>query len=112
MLRPRFASWSEIGLRLRRRGRCGESLEASGSLEELVAFDMGVARDRREVGVAEVLGAEFGNDATGHQLLHGWVQRSAAGERRFGVESTGWLARGLACFRSSGARTSATYAGR
>jgi transposase len=42
--------------------------------------------------------AEFGNDAAAHEALHLWVLGLATGERRFGVESTGWLARGLACF--------------
>jgi transposase len=41
---------------------------------------------------------EFGNDARGHRALHRWVGQVAAGERRFGVESSGWVGRGIACF--------------
>ena len=46
----------------------------------------------------ELAHEEFGNDAGGHRALYGWVVGLAPGERRFGVESTGWIARGLACF--------------
>ncbi len=45
----------------------------------------------------ELAHEEFGNDADGHDALHAWVVRLAPGERRFGIESTGWLARGVAC---------------
>jgi transposase len=44
----------------------------------------------------ELAHEQFGNDADGHRALHAWVVRLAPGERRFGVESTGWIARGLA----------------
>src|SRR5436309_2475394 len=40
---------------------------------------------------------EFGNEPRAHRALHAWVVRAAPGERRFGVESTGWIARGIAC---------------
>jgi hypothetical protein len=30
--------------------------------------------------------------------LHAWVLKTAPGERRFGVESTGWVGRGIACY--------------
>ena len=45
------------------------------------------------------LGArEFANEPRAHRALHAWVLREAPGERRFGVESTGWVGRGIACF--------------
>ena len=62
----RLARWSVsvAGGRGRvRRGRLllsGELLEPSRRVEELVAIDVRVARDGREVGVAEVLGDETG----------------------------------------------------
>jgi transposase len=45
----------------------------------------------------ELAHEQFGNDADGHEALHAWMVRLAPGERRFGIESTGWIARGLAC---------------
>jgi transposase len=42
--------------------------------------------------------AEFRNDPKGHGALLAWVERLAPGERRFGIESTGWIGRALACF--------------
>ena len=33
-----------------------------------------------------------------HAVLHAWVAEQAPGERRFGIESTGWVGRGIACF--------------
>jgi transposase len=41
---------------------------------------------------------EFPNDPRGHRRLHAWVNRRAPGERRFGIESSGWLGHGLALF--------------
>ena len=38
---------------------------------------------------------EFPNDPRGHRRLHAWVGRQAPGERRFGIESSGWLGHGL-----------------
>jgi transposase len=46
----------------------------------------------------ELAHAQFGNDAAGHRALHRWVARLAPGGRRFGVESSGWVGRGIACF--------------
>jgi transposase len=46
----------------------------------------------------ELASREFGNHPRAHAALHGWVAREAPGERRFGVESTGWVGRGIACF--------------
>jgi transposase len=41
---------------------------------------------------------EFPNDRGGHRRLHGWAKRRAPGERRFGIESSGWLGHGLALY--------------
>jgi transposase len=41
---------------------------------------------------------EFRNERGGHRPLHGWVKRQAPGERRFGIESSGWLGHGLALY--------------
>lgn len=46
----------------------------------------------------ELACAEFGNEVSEHEALHAWVIGQAPGERRFGIEGAGWLARGLACF--------------
>ena len=46
----------------------------------------------------ELATREFGNQPRAHHALHAWVLRLAPGERRFGVESTGWVGRGIACF--------------
>lgn len=46
----------------------------------------------------ELAAREFANEPRAHRALHGWVVRQATGERRFGVESTGWVGRGIACF--------------
>jgi len=45
----------------------------------------------------ELAHEQFANDPDGHRGLHAWVERLAPGERRFGIEGTGWLARGIAC---------------
>src|SRR5262245_21064941 len=45
------------------------------------------------------LGVEtFANDPRGHCRLHAWVSREAPGVRRFGIESSSWLGRGLSVF--------------
>jgi transposase len=46
----------------------------------------------------ELAAREFGNHPRAHRALHAWAARLAPGERRFGVESTGWVGRGIACF--------------
>ncbi|HEX6490608.1 MAG TPA: transposase, partial [Gaiellaceae bacterium] len=46
----------------------------------------------------ELAEREFGNEPPAHRALHGWVVKQAPGARRFGVESTGWVGRGIACF--------------
>jgi transposase len=46
----------------------------------------------------ELAHEQFGNDAEGHEALYAWVVRLAPSERRFGIESTGWIGRGIACF--------------
>jgi transposase len=46
----------------------------------------------------ELAHEQFGNEPESHEALYGWVVRLAPGERRFGIEGTGWLARGVACF--------------
>src|SRR5438876_8937524 len=46
----------------------------------------------------ELAAREFANEPDAHRALHAWVIRAAPGERRFGVESTGWVGRGIACF--------------
>lgn len=46
----------------------------------------------------ELAAREFGNHPRAHAALHAWVAAQAPGERRFGIESTGWVGRGIACF--------------
>lgn len=46
----------------------------------------------------ELAAREFANEPRAHRALYAWVLRQVAGERRFGVESTGWVGRGIACF--------------
>lgn len=65
---------------------------------------IGIDAHKRSLAVAlvdelgrELAHAQFGNDPDGHRALHVWVERLAPGERRFGIEGTGWLARGVAC---------------
>jgi transposase len=41
---------------------------------------------------------EFANEPRGHRRLLAWVSRQAPGERRFGIESSGWLGHGIACY--------------
>jgi transposase len=71
----------------------------------MVVVTIGIDSHKSSLSVAlvdelgrELAHEEFGNDAGGHRALYGWVVGLAPGERRFGVESTGWIARGLACF--------------
>jgi transposase len=46
----------------------------------------------------ELAAREFANEPRAHRALHAWVVKEASGERRFGVESSGWVGRGIACF--------------
>jgi transposase len=46
----------------------------------------------------ELASRVFGNQPRAYRALHRWVVKMAPGERRFGVESTGWIGRGIACF--------------
>jgi transposase len=45
----------------------------------------------------ELAQREFGNEPRAHRALCAWVDKLAPGKRRFGVESTGWVGRGIAC---------------
>ena len=60
----------------------------------------------------ELAARQFGNQPRAFRALHTWTARLAPGERRFGVESTGWVGRGIACFCSSRAKRSSTCAAR
>ena len=53
----------------------------------------------------------FANDPRDHRRLHAWVEEQAPGERRFGVESSGWLGHGLAVFLLGLGRTCVMCAG-
>ena len=64
---------------------------------------IGIDAHKRSLAVAlidelgrELAHEQFGNDADAHEALYAWVLRMAPGERRFGIESTGWLARAIA----------------
>jgi transposase len=46
----------------------------------------------------ELAAREFANEPKAHRALHAWATKRAPGERRFGVESSGWVGRGIACF--------------
>lgn len=46
----------------------------------------------------QLAGEEFANERSGHRRLHAWAKRQAPGERRFGIESSGWLGHGLALY--------------
>lgn len=46
----------------------------------------------------ELAAREFANEPRAHRALHAWVLKQAPGPRRFGIESTGWIGRGVACF--------------
>jgi transposase len=66
---------------------------------------IGIDAHKRSLAVCLVdeLGRElaarvFANEPRAHRALHAWVVKEAPGERRFGVESTGWVGRGIACF--------------
>jgi len=45
----------------------------------------------------ELAAREFANEPRAHRALHAWVLKQAPAERRFGIESTGWIGRGIAC---------------
>lgn len=46
----------------------------------------------------ELAAREFANEPRAHRALHAWVVKQAPEPRRFGIESTGWIGRGIACF--------------
>jgi transposase len=46
----------------------------------------------------ELAAREFANEPRAHRALYAWVIKEAPDARRFGVESTGWVGRGIACF--------------
>lgn len=46
----------------------------------------------------ELAAREFANELRAHRALLAWVVKRAPGERRFGIESTGWIGRGIACY--------------
>jgi transposase len=46
----------------------------------------------------ELAQRQFANEPRAHRALYAWVVALAPGERRFGIESTGWVGRGIACF--------------
>lgn len=46
----------------------------------------------------ELARGEFANEAEGHERLQRWAEQLAAEARCFGLESSGWLAHGLARF--------------
>ncbi|MGI8478661.1 MAG: IS110 family transposase, partial [Gaiellaceae bacterium] len=46
----------------------------------------------------ELAEREFGNEPRAHRALYTWVVKLVPGERRFGIESSGWVGRGIACF--------------
>jgi len=46
----------------------------------------------------ELASEQFGNDAGAHEALHAWVRARVPGECCFGIESTGWIGRGVACY--------------
>jgi transposase len=86
-----------------------------GSEVEMVFVGVDTHKSSLAVCLVDELGrqlgvAEFRNDGAGHRLLYGWVRRQAPTERRFGIESSGWLGHGLARTCSSAARTCATCA--
>ena len=46
----------------------------------------------------ELASRVFGNEPRAYRALYAWVLKLAPNERRFGVESSGWIGRGIACF--------------
>jgi transposase len=46
----------------------------------------------------ELASRVFGNEPRAYRALYAWVLKLAPNERRFGVESSGWIGRGVACF--------------
>jgi transposase len=74
-----------------------------GSEVEMVFVGVDTHKSSLAVCLVDELGrqlavGEFGNDRQGHRRLHGWVRRRGPGERRFGIESSGWLGHGLALY--------------
>src|SRR5437763_1637529 len=67
----------------------------------MVTIGIDAHKSSLAVALVDELGRElaherFANDERGHEGLHAWVERLAPGERRFGIEGSGWLARALA----------------
>ncbi|HEX5469897.1 MAG TPA: IS110 family transposase [Gaiellaceae bacterium] len=46
----------------------------------------------------ELAQRQFGNEPGAHRALHAWVAKLAPQERCFGIEGSGWVGRGIACF--------------
>jgi transposase len=46
----------------------------------------------------ELTQREFANESGAHRALLAWAGKLAPGERRFGIEGSGWVGRGVACF--------------
>ena len=44
----------------------------------------------------ELAQREFANERRAHRALLAWVAALAPGERRFGIEGSGWIGRGIA----------------
>src|SRR6266536_6678986 len=72
-------------------------------MKEVVVVTIGIDAHKSSLAVSlvdelggELAHEEFANEPAGHRALYAWVVRLAPGERQFGIESTGWLARGLA----------------
>jgi transposase len=70
----------------------------------LVVVTIGIDAHKRSLAVClvdelgrELAAREFANEPRAHRALHAWVVKQAPAERRFGVESSGWVGRGIAC---------------
>ena len=68
----------------------------------MVTFGIDAHKASLAVGLIDELGRElaherFGNDPESHERLYAWAVRIAPGERRFGIEGSGWLAHRIAC---------------
>jgi transposase len=46
----------------------------------------------------ELAQRQFANEPRAHRALYAWVAGLATSERRFGIEGSGWIGRGLSCF--------------
>jgi transposase len=74
-------------------------------MREVHVVTIGIDAHKRSLAVClvdelgrELAAREFANEPRAHRTLHAWVLKHAPGPRRFGVESTGWVGRGIACF--------------